>query len=420
MKIETNLSRKIAVSFGIALVISIVLGVLSYRNAVLFTDSAETVARTHRAISLLQATVAHTVSAESEARGYVITGEEHFLRLYETALRDVERNLDQLRALVRNPEIQARLLELERLAGERLARLKLTVEIRRLQGFEAVREASGPGKELMDALRKVAADIEARQRELLMDRAQEAATLSRRTIVTVIVSGILAVVVAAASVIILTADVAQRERMEKEALDVSEREQRRIGQDLHDGVCQQLTGISLLSRSLQSRLDGQAAADAGQVTRLINDCIEQTRRVTRGLHPVPDEPAGLQLALNELARSVSATTGVACHFECPAPVPVPDQNAATNLYRIAQEAVQNALRHAEAKRIAVTLQADEDSVTLSVTDDGRGLPAHRSGRGLGLEIMSYRAHTLGAEIQIGPNAGGGTVMTCTMPRASFS
>lgn len=419
MKIETNLSRKIAVSFAVVLVISIALGVLSYRSAVLFAESAETVARTHRNMSLLQATLANTVSAESEARGYIITGQEHFLRLYETALHDVDADLGELRNLARDPAVKARLIELDRMTAERLARLKHTVEIRRLQGFEAVREASGPGKELMDAVREVAGDIEARQNALLAERARSSATLSRRTIIMVIVSGVLAALVAAASVIILTSDVAQRERMEKEALDVSEREQRRIGQDLHDGVCQQLTGISLLSRSLQHRLDGQAATEAGQVTQLISDCIEQTRRVTRGLHPVPDEPAGLQLALKELADSVSETAKIACRLECPEPVPVPDQNAATNLYRIAQEAVQNALRHAEAGSIVIVLRADEDAITLAVSDDGHGLLPRRSGRGLGLEIMNYRAHTLGAEMKIRPGEGRGTVVTCTMPRAAL-
>jgi signal transduction histidine kinase len=420
MKFEISVARKVAIAFLAALGISLGLGLFSYHVTTRFMESADTVARTHRTMSLMQALLASTVSAESEARGYVITGNEEFLDLYRTATRDTQSSLEELRAMVRDSVVRDRLSELEALTAERLERLALTVETRRLKGFEAVREISGPGKQLMDDVRMVATEIEERQTELLDERAAYAATLSRRTIWAVIASAVVAAIVAAASVVILTADVAHRERMEKEVLDISEREQRRIGQDLHDGLCQQLTGISLLSRSIQQRLNGEIGEDAGRITRLINDCIDQTRRVTRGLHPVPDEPSGLQVALQELAESVSANAGVSCRLECPEPVPIPDQNAATNLYRIAQEAVQNALRHAEASLIVIRLSADEDAVTLSVSDDGRGFPDRPEGRGLGLQIMDYRAHTLAADVAIQPREPRGTEVTCTMPRSSLS
>jgi signal transduction histidine kinase len=419
MHIALTLSRKIIAGFSLALLVTIAVGIVSYRNAANFIDSSDVVARTHRSIGLLQAVLADIVSAESEARGYVITGKEDFLTLYRKATRDAERNLRELKANVRDPANRQRLRELERLMRERLERLRVTLETRQLEGLEAVPRISGPGKALMDELREVALEIETRQRTLLDERDATARQLARRTIAMVIATGILATLVAAVGVVVLRADVMHRERLEREVLEISEREQRRIGQDLHDGLCQELTGVSLLSRSLQHQLAGAPAADAAKVTQLVNDCIEQTRRVTRGLHPVPDEPMGLQLALAELAASVTATARVPCRLECPHPVPIPAQIAATNLYRIAQEAVQNALRHAGATQIAIGLRLDEQAITLTVADDGCGLPETRTRRGLGLDIMDYRADSMSAHLTLTRAESGGTIVTCVLPRSAI-
>lgn len=419
MHVALNLSRKIVAGFSTALLATIVVGVVSYRNAASFIESSEVVARTHRSIGLLQAVMADIVSAESEARGYVITGKEDFLTLHRAARGDAAVNLKELQTTVRDPANCARLRELDQLMRERFQRLELTLETRRIEGIEAVPRISGPGKALMDQLREVAGEVERRQRALLVERDQHARRLAARTVATVIAAGILATLVAGLGVVVLRADVAHRERLEKEVLEVAEREQRRIGQDLHDGLCQQLTGVSLLSRSLQQQLDGAAAADAVRVTQLINDSIEQTRRVTRGLHPVPDEPMGLQIALTELAASVSSTARVPCRCDCPKPVPIPNQSAATNLYRIAQEAVQNALRHAAASGIVIGLVTDERTVTLTVRDDGRGIAEPRPGQGLGLEIMRYRAESIGGAFSVARAPEGGTVVTCALPRRAF-
>jgi len=419
MRIALNLSRKIIAGFLLALIVTMAVGVVSYRNAANFIKSSEVVARTHRSIGLLHVVLADIVSAESEARGYVITGKEEFLTLYRKATRDAEDNLRELKANVRDPVNRQRLRELEQLTRERFERLKVTLETRRLEGLEAVPRISGPGKALMDQLREVALEIETRQRTLLEARDATTRQLASRTIAMVIASGILATLVAAVGVIVLRADVAHRERLEHEVLAISEREQRRIGQDLHDGLCQQLTGVSLLSRSLQHQLTGAPADDAGRITHLINECIEQTRRVTRGLHPVPEEPTGLQLALTELAASVSETARVPCRCDIPQPVPIPDQTAATNLYRIAQEAVQNALRHARASQITIGLRMDERAITLTVRDDGQGISDARPRSGLGLDIMDYRADSLGATLTVGRADGGGTLVTCRLPRRAI-
>jgi len=233
-------------------------------------------------------------------------------------------------------------------------------------------------------------------------------------------AGCLAVILVGASIVLLGRHIDQRELLEKEVLEISEREQRRIGQDLHDGVCQQLTAISLLSRSLNQKLTGALASDAAQITQLVNESIEQTRRVTRGLHPVPDEPTGLMLALRELVDRVAGAGNISCRFVCAQPVPIPDQAVATNLYRITQEALQNAIRHATPKDIEIALSRDDLTVRLTISDDGRGISLDRSKDGLGLEIMDYRARSIGATLEVSAREGGGTVVTCVLPVDSLA
>jgi signal transduction histidine kinase len=423
MKMQINLSRRTHLGISLALVILVIIGIVSYRSTVQFTESAAVVSRSHQIISTLEAYMSDVVSVESEVRGYVITGDEGFLRLYRTALAEISDDQVELRRLATDVRVRARLVDLERLTKRRLDRLKSTVETRRLQGLEAIPKTSGEGKLIMDEIREVVNDMESVEHKLLIERDHAAKELASRTIAIVTVATLLTIALTIASMFILRADIAHRERLEKEVLNISEREQRRIGQDLHDGVCQHLTGISLFSRSLQQKLDGKfpgAAREAERITELINDGIEQTRRVTRGLHPVPEDASGLVLALRELSEKVRESTKLPCTFDSPELMPVPDQNAATHLYRIAQEAVQNALRHSGAKSLAIALASNEDAIQLTVRDDGRGIPEDASGKGLGLEIMSYRARSIGATLEIRRAEPTGTIISCTLPRNSLT
>ncbi|MFZ2643867.1 MAG: CHASE3 domain-containing protein [Verrucomicrobiia bacterium] len=422
MKLEISLSRKIAIGFALALLILAVIGAVAYHSTVQFAESADIVARSHQIVARLEATIGDLASAESEARGYVISGDERYLVLYRTSVSSVEADMKQLYAITMDSAIKERLSVLENLIQQRLGKLKISVETRKLEGLEAASKIVGPGKRLMDEVRQAVDDIETLENKLLDERHRLAESLASRTITIVILGNLLAVVVAGASTIILTSDIAHRERLEKEVMEISEREQRRIGQDLHDGLCQRLTGIALLNRSLERKLAAKSMAEAvetARVTELINTGIEEARRVTRGLHPVPDEPVGLTIALRELVDGAQSQSKLACRFDCPITVVIPDRTAATHLYRIAQEALQNALRHARATNIIVALQADENHITLTVSDDGCGLPDHRSRRGLGLEIMDYRAHAIGATLTVRRGKERGTVMICTLPREVF-
>ena len=211
-------------------------------------------------------------------------------------------------------------------------------------------------------------------------------------------------------------DVSDRKRLEKEVLKISELEQHRIGQDLHDGLCQQLAGIELMSEVLEqnlSRISKSEAAQAAKIAESVRAAIGDTRMLARGLSPVDVESDGLMSALQELASNTEKLFHVACHFECSHPVLVSDHAAATHLYRIAQEAINNAIKHGKARKITVRLTAQSNQTSLTVTDDGCGFvakPAKTSG--MGLRIMKYRAGIIGSTLEIRRANGRGMLVTC--------
>ncbi len=218
----------------------------------------------------------------------------------------------------------------------------------------------------------------------------------------------------------LRREMAERQRLEEEILRVSEREQRRIGHDLHDSLCQHLTATALAGQVLGDRLAARAlpeAADAGKVVELVEEGITLARDLARGLYPVEMEAEGLMAAFQELADNITKGAKVRCVFECAPPVLIHDDAAATHLYRIAQEAVRNALQHGKAKRIGLSLSERGGRLTLTVEDDGVGLPDHRQqGRGLGIRIMAHRASMIDGSFSVEPAPTGGTIVTCSFPK----
>lgn len=407
--------RSITVGLAFALIVLVAIDVTAYLSSRDYSESVDVVKRSYQVLNQLRGVMADLVSAESEVRGYAVTGDDRYLSLYESAARNVGDGLEELRNLMIDPVSLDYLAKFDELSVARLGRLEITMKAMRTGGIEAVRQVAGPGKELMDSFRENAIHIERRQLELLDLRDQSAQRLSRRSNAVILVGSAFAVVLLIFSLFLLGQQLDRRDRLEREVLEISEREQRRIGQDLHDGLCQQLTGISLLSRSLHQKLSEPMAEEARQITQFINECLEQTRRVTRGLHPVPDEPTGLMQALKELAERVATMGKLDCQFVCPVPVAIPNRMVATNLYRIAQEASQNALRHANPTKITIRLINDGKSIQQTVTDNGSGLQSRSNPRGLGLEIMDYRAHSVGASLAVRGGDPRGTEVACTLP-----
>jgi PAS domain S-box-containing protein len=215
-----------------------------------------------------------------------------------------------------------------------------------------------------------------------------------------------------------TRDITPRVKLEREILAISEREQRRLGHDLHDDLCQQLAGIEFLSQRLASDLGVRSAASAPQakeIAQMVQRAMAQTRELARGLSPVRLEAEGLADALRELAAGTRKVFGCDCRFHCEPPVLVPDHTVAIHLYRIAQEAVSNALKHGQARRIEIGLAATGRAVALTVEDNGKGLPRKLPKRkGMGLRIMRYRAEVIGGALLIEPRPGGGTRVVCTV------
>jgi PAS domain S-box-containing protein len=214
-------------------------------------------------------------------------------------------------------------------------------------------------------------------------------------------------------------DISERKRLEKTVLDISEREQRRIGQDLHDGLGQHLTGIAFMTKVQEQRLAERQvpeAADAAKIVQLVNDAIFKARELARGLLPVVSDSHGLMSALQLYATEVEDLFRIDCRFQCEQTVLIHDAPMATHLYHIAQEAVNNALKHGQAKSIVIRLFAGEREGTLMIRDDGIGIERPRAPHsGVGLHIMNYRAGMIGGSVEIRRDQTRGTVVTCRFP-----
>jgi PAS domain S-box-containing protein len=229
---------------------------------------------------------------------------------------------------------------------------------------------------------------------------------------------------ATSHVIVTGIDVTERQRLEKAILEVSAREQRRIGEDLHDGLGQHLTGIAFMSKVLESKLHEKSlpeSCDAEKIVKLVNEAINKTRELSRGLLPVVSDAHGLMSALTRYAEEMQDLFQITCRFECAEPVLLYDVNAATHLYHIAREAVNNAIKHGNPSHVVIGLFAKNGEGTLSVQDDGGGISEISSNHaGMGLNIMNYRANMVGGSLDIRRNFTGGTSVVCLFPLRSVA
>jgi two-component system, LuxR family, sensor kinase FixL len=221
-------------------------------------------------------------------------------------------------------------------------------------------------------------------------------------------------------IVAVLSDITERKRLEREVLQVATREQQRIGSDLHDGLGQQLTGIALLLKGLVPRLTrarpAELRGDVEQIVSLVNDAIDSTRSLARGLSPVPAADDGLSLALEALATQIFERHDVEVVIDNGLPEDQGfDDNTATHLYRIVQEALGNALRHGQPKRVTVQLRDDGGQIELAVTDDGPGFDRRAVQAGLGLKIMRFRAQMVGGDLTVESTPGAGTTIRCHCP-----
>jgi signal transduction histidine kinase len=209
---------------------------------------------------------------------------------------------------------------------------------------------------------------------------------------------------------------AERQRMAREMLEVSDREQRRIGQDLHDGLGQLLAGMAFLGQVLAQKLAKQGrteTAEATQLVQLANQAMTWARELVHGLSPVELEGDGFIVALQDLAIQAEHLFGITCQVTCDRLPPMPDHTVATHLYRIAQEAVSNAVKHGQAHHVVLALTPGQHSTTLTMHDDGIGFQeGANKPTGMGLRTMHYRASMIGASLAIHSDVGSGTTVIC--------
>ena len=214
-------------------------------------------------------------------------------------------------------------------------------------------------------------------------------------------------------------DVTERRNLEREIQEISEREQRRLGQDLHDGLGQSMTGIAFLAKVLQQKLKAKSieeAESAGNIASLINEALAQTRRLSRGLCPVVLDTNDIEAALEQLAENLRTLFSISCESHCDRDVKITDNTVAVHLYRIAQEAATNAIKHGHAKNVLLSLAGNGSRVILTIKDDGKGFPPKTKSKGMGLRVMHHRARMIGATISVRQPKEGGITVTCSLTR----
>ncbi|HWG43283.1 MAG TPA: PAS domain-containing protein [Gemmataceae bacterium] len=214
-------------------------------------------------------------------------------------------------------------------------------------------------------------------------------------------------------------DITPRKMLECQLLEITAETERQIGQELHDSVGQEITGLGLMSQTLSQRLP-EASSEQRLAIRLVaglNQLHKQIRALAHGLVPVEMEAKGLWAALDDLATSMREQSGVSIQFECPEWIEMPDHAISMELYRIAQEALSNALRHGRPRRIDLSILALPNGLRLRIRDDGVGIAEQtKDNKGLGIRIMEYRATLIGGVFRIKPAQEGGTVVTVTLPQ----
>ncbi len=216
----------------------------------------------------------------------------------------------------------------------------------------------------------------------------------------------------------LKTEIAVRSRLEREILEISERDQFRIGQDLHDGLGQELAGIALLGKVLANTLAAEAhpsAKAAADLAAFINDTIQSARRLAMGLYPVELNRYGLLVALEDLSNQTSQRLGICCELHQCGKVLKLAKSVEIHIYRIVQECITNAIKHGDASRIIIESIEGGGAHTFTVTDNGSGFEEPADGHGMGLHIITYRAGVIGADIDVRRPAEGGCRVTCRLP-----
>jgi PAS domain S-box-containing protein len=261
---------------------------------------------------------------------------------------------------------------------------------RETRGFAKICRDAAEQHEASEALRRAHAELEQR----VADRTAELAQINTA----------------------LKGEIERREELEREILAVTERERGRISQDLHDTLCQELTATAFLLKSRAKKIGAdnpKCAQSLEEAAQTVNQNVGLARDLARNLRPFDFMPGGLISALRQLAARTNKR--VPCRCDCSKRIYVRDRDVSVNLYRIAQEAVNNSLKHAEASHVVIGLRRRDNALVLFIRDDGAGFQPSKKRRGLGIHLMTYRADILDGKLSIDTQPGRGTTITCQVP-----
>ncbi|HEX4263961.1 MAG TPA: CHASE3 domain-containing protein [Verrucomicrobiae bacterium] len=444
----------LAVTLAAALISVAGINFLWWRLARQANQQAGLVNHTHQVIAALEETLARADDMVIGQRGYALTREQDFLKPYFTATNRMPALILSLRTLLHDNSKQIETLDrleisitdYEKINQEHLAGLTKSNPLS--PDLEFRRKI----RDTMDVIRVTIGHMRDTENELLDQRQKSSERagriVTRVNVIACLVSMalIVAVFVALRREIVrrrvselelhqsheelehrvqqrtlsLVQSENERKRLEQEILETSDTEMRRIGHDLHDGVGQQLTALSLFTSGLQKEVEAQApqlAEPCKKISLELREAIRQVRVLSHGLSPVSLEDNGLVEALRKLADDMRSAD-MNCEFTDSSEIRVGDAHIAAQFYRIGQEAVTNAARHSGARRIHISFKATTALAELEVRDDGRGfsLPGRNGKAGLGLHAMKYRADVIGAALNIDSAPGQGTRITCSIQK----
>lgn len=211
-------------------------------------------------------------------------------------------------------------------------------------------------------------------------------------------------------------DLSTQQKLQREILELPERERQRIGEELHDGLGQQLTGLTMLAESLLNKASRPEHQLAAQLASGLHDALTQVRAMSRGLMPIQIYSDGFIISLQEIAENIEHQSSIPIHLQIDENIQIAEDETATHLYRIVQESLNNAVKHADASSITVSLKQERDHGLLEITDDGIGIsPDLENSNGLGLNIMRHRCGMFDGEISINPAGHRGTQIRCRFP-----
>jgi len=419
---EFSTEQKLCAGFGVAVVAVLIMGTVAHRSLQELLVVNQQLLYRVQVASRLDDLMTLVLEGDDLRREFLRTGDVRSQRACEANARKFTATLERIRELTPgNPYQRASYAKLESLVEEKMRSWNEPVAGNEtVSGHPLAQEAtSSPNVKTTEQIRRVLTQMEREEDEVLQARSLASQAAARRTTTLLLAGSILSAVIIGVALFVIYRDIERRRKLESQLLAVSEREQSRIGLDLHDDLSQSLTAIATFNKVLGDKLTELSLAgipEHERVAQLLDEAIAKTRHLSRGLYPIKLEANGLMSALYELATMLQETPDVMCQFECPSPVLMRNNSTATHLYRIAQEACHNAVRHAKPTRILIRLAPTDKRIVLSIQDDGIGLPKTvPNDKGMGLAIMQYRAKAMGGSLEIRSLDHDGTTVICSVP-----